>query len=45
MYISKQRESPFLRKAWASMGADNPDDWVALEYEKAKQLDEYTESG
>ena len=38
-------ESPFLRKAWASMGADNPDDWVALEFEKAEQLDKDPESG
>ena len=31
-------ESPFLREAWGSMGAESPDQWVTLEYEQAKQL-------
>ena len=33
-------ESPFLKKSWGSMGASDPDNWVSLEYGKAKQLDE-----
>ncbi len=33
-------ESPFLKKSWGSMGASDPDEWVSLEYEKAKQLDD-----
>ncbi len=31
-------------KSWSSVGASNPNDWVALAYEQAKQLDEDSES-
>ena len=31
-------ESPFLRDAWGSMGAEDPDQWITLDYEKSKQL-------
>jgi adenylate cyclase len=34
----KCEESPLLRKAWASMGASDPDKWVDLKYKKAKKL-------
>jgi len=37
-------ESPSFKKSWSSMGISNPNDWVALEYEQAKQLDEDPES-
>ncbi len=37
-------ESPSFKKSWSSVGASNPNDWVALEYEQAKQLDEDSES-
>ena len=37
-------ESPLLKKAWGSMGATDPDEWVDLEYEKAKKLDDDPES-
>ena len=33
-------ESPLLRKAWESVGVDNPDDWVALDYEASAKLDD-----
>jgi len=33
-------ESPLLRKAWGSMGAADPDQWVDLEYEQAKKIDD-----
>ncbi len=33
-------ESPFLHKAWGSMDAADPDDWVALDYEKMRDLDD-----
>jgi class 3 adenylate cyclase len=33
-------ESPMLRDAWSSMGAPDPDDWKALDYEAAEQLDD-----
>jgi hypothetical protein len=32
-------ESPLLMKAWGSMGATDPDEWVDLEFEKANKLD------
>ena len=32
-------ESPLLNKAWGSMGAADPDEWIDLEYEKAKNLE------
>ena len=31
-------ESPLLVKAWGSVGADNPDDWKALDYKESKKL-------
>ena len=37
---AKCEESPFLRKAWASMDAEDPADWVALDYEKSQNLKE-----
>ena len=37
-------ESPMLRSAWSSMGAADPDDWKALDYEEAEQLDDGPES-
>jgi adenylate cyclase len=33
-------ESPFLKKAWGSMGAPDPEKWVSLEYEQSKNLDD-----
>jgi hypothetical protein len=37
-------ESPMPRSAWSSMGASDPDDWKALDYEKIAQLDDGPES-
>ena len=37
-------ESPLLNKAWVSMGATDPDEWVDLEYKKAKKLDQEPDS-
>ena len=37
-------ESPFLKKAWGSMGASNPEEWVSLEYEQAMRLDDESKS-
>ncbi len=37
-------ESPLLRKAWESVGVTDTDDWVALEYEQASNLDEENET-
>ena len=37
-------ESPSLRKSWSSVGVSDPDDWVALGYEQALQLDEDPDS-
>jgi len=37
-------ESPMLRKAWASMGAPEPDDWKALNYEETARLEEDPDS-
>ena len=37
-------ESPMLRSAWSSMGAADPGDWMALDYEEAEQLDDGPES-
>jgi adenylate cyclase len=33
-------ESPSFMKSWSSVGVSDPNDWVALEYEQAKHLDE-----
>ena len=37
---AKCEDSPFLHKAWESMGASDPEKWVKLEYEQAKLLDD-----
>ena len=37
-------ESPFLRKAWASMDAADPEKWVAADYETAMKLQRESES-
>ena len=37
-------ESPMLRSAWSSMGAPEPGDWKALDYEDSTQLDDNPES-
>ena len=34
------QESPFLKEAWGSMNASDPESWVALEYDQATQLDD-----
>jgi len=31
-------ESPYLKKAWGSVGATDPDDWISLQYDQAKRL-------
>ena len=36
---TRSDESPSFKKSWSSVGASDPKDWVALEYEKSKQLD------
>ena len=41
---TRTEESPMLRRAWASMGAPEPDDWKALDYEEAEQLNDDPES-
>jgi adenylate cyclase len=41
---TRSDESPSFKKAWSAVGAPDPDDWVALEYEQAKQLDEESEA-
>ena len=33
-------ESPFLKSAWSSMDAADPEDWVALDYERAQRLED-----
>lgn len=33
-------ESPFLRDAWASMKAENPEKWILLDYEKARLFED-----
>jgi adenylate cyclase len=33
-------ESPFLRKAWTSMKAENPSDWVVLDYQHSQDLED-----
>jgi hypothetical protein len=33
-----------LRSAWSSMGAADPDDWKALDYEEIVQLNDDPES-
>lgn len=38
------QESPFLKQAWASMDAVDPEKWVELEYEQAKQLEDDSNS-
>lgn len=38
-------DSPFLQKAWGSMGASDPEAWVSLEFEQAKLLDDEPGSG
>ena len=35
---AKCEDSPFLHKAWESMGASDPDKWVTLEFEQATLL-------
>ena len=37
-------ESPFLKKAWKSMGAYDPEKWVALEFEQAVLFDDDSHS-
>jgi adenylate cyclase len=37
-------ESPLLRKAWSSMGAADPDNWVDLRFKKAKKLAQESDS-
>jgi len=37
---AKCEESPMLNKAWGSVGASDPDEWLELDYEKAKNLDD-----
>jgi adenylate cyclase len=41
---TKCEESPLLRKAWASMGASDPEKWVDLKYKKAKKLNQEPDS-
>ena len=36
-------ESPFLKNAWSSMGADDPEEWVELDYNKARELQDRQE--
>ena len=38
-------ESPFLKKAWGSMGASDPEKWVALEFDQATLLDDDSNPG
>ncbi len=37
-------ESPLLRKAWGSVDANDPNEWVDLEYKKARKLDAKSKS-
>jgi adenylate cyclase len=36
---TRSEESPSFKKSWSSVGASDPNDWVALEYEQAKLLE------
>jgi len=36
---TRSDESPSFKKSWSSVGAHDPKDWVALDYEQSKELD------